>query len=143
MPRFVWLLPPAAAGAVFALARHLTPDPSGMGTHRSLGLPGCPLLTLTGIFCPSCGLTTSFSHLAHGHWSAAWKVHPLGPALFLLFAWVSLVSLLEFAQISTPMGRWLKKDWTNLAYGGVFLFLGTWIVRLALHYGRMIHSAAN
>jgi hypothetical protein len=137
MSRSLWLLPAALFIPVMLIAIRLTPDPAGMGTHLALGLPPCPLKFWTGVFCPACGLTTSFSHIVRGQFGPAWQAHPLGPLLFLLFAWVSLVSLLEFLNFPTFMGRFLKHHWTNLAYGGVFLFLAIWVLRLISNYNRV------
>lgn len=42
----------------------------------------CPLRRLTGVPCPFCGMTTSFSHLAGGRVSQAFIASPGGPILF-------------------------------------------------------------
>src|SRR5205085_6174191 len=62
-----------AAGltALFAVALWLDPYgpggvPLAMGTHRQLGLPPCNFQRLTGLPCPSCGMTTSFALLVRG-----------------------------------------------------------------------------
>lgn len=61
----------------------LHPDPAGFGTHRQLGLPACPLLNYLKIPCLSCGLTTSFSHLTHAQWKAAFQAHFFGPFIYV------------------------------------------------------------
>ncbi len=81
-----------ALTAVFALAAWLPPSASGHGTHESLGLPPCGFLVITGIPCPSCGLTTSFSHMAHGHIWLAFVTQPFGFVLFLLFIYMWVMS---------------------------------------------------
>jgi len=43
------------------LARWLEPSPSGIGTHRQLGLPACTIQALFGGRCPSCGMTTAWA----------------------------------------------------------------------------------
>lgn len=68
---------------VFLVAAGLDPyDESGRprrhGTHRQLGLPACALKAVTGFGCPSCGMTTSFSLLAHGDVAAAWQTNWAG-----------------------------------------------------------------
>jgi hypothetical protein len=37
-----------------------------MGTHQQLGLPPCTFNEMTGVPCPSCGMTTSFTLLMRG-----------------------------------------------------------------------------
>ncbi|MFN8103791.1 MAG: DUF2752 domain-containing protein [Acidimicrobiia bacterium] len=66
------------------------------GGHAVDGPVLCPLRLLTGIPCPACGLTSSFTELAGGHIGAATSASPLGPVLFAVFAVcaVALVVLL-------------------------------------------------
>jgi len=72
---------------VLVIAAWLPPSPSGMGTHaRSLGLPPCSFLKTTGLPCPSCGMTTSFSWFAKGNLPASLYVQPMGAVLALLAA---------------------------------------------------------
>jgi hypothetical protein len=59
--------------AVFTIAVLLNPyNPDGtprkMATHTGppLNLPDCTFKQMTGVPCPSCGMTTSFSLLMHG-----------------------------------------------------------------------------
>ena len=52
----------------FCLAVWLSPDSRGFGTHQQLGLPPCSFQQLFGVPCPSCGMTTSFSHFVRGQW---------------------------------------------------------------------------
>ena len=54
---------------VFALALRINPykgGPQRQGTHQQLGLPPCSFLLVTGVPCPSCGLSTSFSYAVRG-----------------------------------------------------------------------------
>jgi hypothetical protein len=77
---------------IFSISAFLPPSSKGHGTHESLGLPPCGFLLITGIPCPSCGLTTSFSHMAHGHFLDAFLVQPFGFVLFLLFGYITVMS---------------------------------------------------
>ena len=43
----------------------------------------CPLLFVTGIHCPTCGLGRSLLSAAAGDWRASWDFHPLGIPLLL------------------------------------------------------------
>jgi hypothetical protein len=51
----------------------------------------CLFHRVTGITCPTCGLTRSWSALLHGQFKDAIQFHPLGPATFLgLAEWTAL-----------------------------------------------------
>lgn len=94
--------------AVFGVAAILDPyDDAGRprthGTHRQLGLPPCTLKTLTGVGCPSCGMTTAFSLLAHGDPGAAWNTNWAGCVAALLAAAGTIWFLLVAAGL--PPGR--------------------------------------
>lgn len=103
--RLVGLVLSLPTGVVLGLAASLTPDPSGMGTHRQLGLGGCSMLVATGVPCPMCGMTTTFAHLAHLHVLEAVATQPFGVVLFTL----TLVTfLLGMADLVTPARRWRR-----------------------------------
>ena len=82
----------AAAGTLWALlsgvfaASLRLPLPSP-GTGQIGHLPSvCLFYNLTGLPCPGCGLTRSFVCLGHGRFWEALHWHPLGPAIFFVFA---------------------------------------------------------
>lgn len=72
------------AVTVLGIAVWLDPDNRGFGTHEQLGLPPCGYLETTGELCVSCGMTTSFAHMAEADPVPAWQANPVGVALFLL-----------------------------------------------------------
>ncbi|MDR1726670.1 MAG: DUF2752 domain-containing protein [Acidobacteriota bacterium] len=101
------------------------------------GLPGCPLHTLTGLYCPGCGTTRALVCLAHGDFAGALSnnalaavLGPVSAVVFLRFsalraagrnvplwgapAWVAwgvgVVALLWAAFRYTPWGGWLLPD---------------------------------
>lgn len=88
-----------ASGLITLLgtAAWLTPDPSGLGTHQQLNLPPCTFTVLFDIPCPSCGMTTSWSHLMRGQLMAAFQANAGGALLGMLSAvsapWLFWVSL--------------------------------------------------
>lgn len=91
--RFLASVIAAGCLAMLIIGYRLQPDPSGMGTHKALGLQPCSFLARTGLPCPSCGMTTSVSHLAHGNLPASLRVQPMGTLIGLTAAvafWVGL-----------------------------------------------------
>ena len=46
--------------------------------HKHLPFTPCPFKNITGIACPSCGITRSLALLAHGRFADAAYINPLG-----------------------------------------------------------------
>lgn len=90
LARLVWA--PIASGciAVVTIAAWLRADARGFGTHEQLGIPPCMFSAATHVPCPGCGLTTSFTHMAHLHFYEAFRAHLMGPLLFLVTLFVAL-----------------------------------------------------
>lgn len=88
--------------AALAVARSLSPDPSGYGTHRQLGLPPCTFVALFGKRCPSCGMTTAWAHLTRGQVRRAAAAN-LGGAVLGITAMIAAPWLI----LSAAAGRWL------------------------------------
>lgn len=59
------------AAAVIALLRSVTPS----------FVPTCPMLWLTELPCPLCGLTRAMFLLAKGEWAQAVQLHALSPLI--------------------------------------------------------------
>jgi len=99
----------AAIGlAVFLVAALLDPyddtgRPRSHGTHHQLGLPACAIKSLTGVGCPSCGMTTTFALLAHGDPLAAWQTNWAG-CVVAMIAFVGTTWFLAVAA-GLPPGR--------------------------------------
>jgi hypothetical protein len=109
---------------VLILAARLTPDPAGHGTHEQLGLPPCAFLAATGHPCPTCGMTTAFSHTAHLHLAAAFRTNPFGALLALGTAvafWASLHVALLGSRIGRVCGRLLRP-------GVLWVLAGLWLL---------------
>lgn len=118
---------------LFAVAARLNPygpdgAPLGMGTHKQLGLPECNFLRLTGLPCPSCGMTTSFALLMHGDVVASLRANPVGTLLA-----VFLLGIIPWSLIGAMRGRWLwvrrLEPWLLAA---VILFTSLAVVRWGL-----------
>jgi hypothetical protein len=120
-----------AAGmiAVFAVACWLQPDPRGFGTHLQLGLPPCHFKEMTGLRCPHCGMTTSFSHVVRGEFSAAWSANPCGVLLAavcgLCIPWTATIASTGRWFLTREPFRWLIFG----AIGYIFLAFSVWILQ--------------
>jgi len=76
--------------AVLVVAWVLQPSEDGLGTHRQLGLPVCGWIASANLPCPTCGMTTAFSHAADGDLLSSFRTQPLGMLLALGTAIVAL-----------------------------------------------------
>ncbi len=95
-----------AAAAAFALLRWVTPP----------FVLTCPMLWLTGLPCPLCGLTRALFLLAKGEWLQAVALHALSPA----------VAAAALALVVVGQAR-MARCWLWLAlllgiYGGARIF---------------------
>ena len=52
-----------------------------------LGISLCPMVRLTGLPCPGCGMTRAAVLFFQGHWKRAWQMHPFVYALPVLAVW--------------------------------------------------------
>lgn len=95
----------AGSGAVLGLAAWLDPSPLGHSTHTQLGLHPCTFLSLTGIPCPMCGATTTFSLMAEGSVVTGVLNQPFAALLFVLTVMIFAISLAESVQ---PRRRWQR-----------------------------------
>lgn len=122
---------------VFGIARWLNPydeagQPRRMETHMQLGLPPCNFRKMTGLPCPSCGMTTSFALLMHGDLANSLRANAVGTLLatFGLF-------LVVWCVLSAWAGRFLGIVSIERALTGtVVVFVGLallrWLVLLGL-----------
>lgn len=76
----------AVSIGVLATACWLTPSEQGFGTHRQLGLAPCGWATTFGKPCLTCGMTTSFTLMAHGRVWDSFIAQPMGAVLSVLTA---------------------------------------------------------
>lgn len=120
---------------VIGVAAWLTPSDRGIGTHRQMGLPACGLYSVTGWPCPTCGMTTAFSHVAHGQLLSALRVQPAG-ALFAVGVVVASVVAVYVLITGRSIGAWLAWNVTPLRIGMmvVGLIVMGWAYKAAAVY---------
>ncbi|CAG0951087.1 hypothetical protein PHYC_00206 [Phycisphaerales bacterium] len=67
--------------AVLSTAAWLNASPDGHGTHLQLGMFPCGWVMAFNKPCPTCGMTTSFSHAADLRFGASFLTQPMGMVL--------------------------------------------------------------
>jgi hypothetical protein len=122
----------ALCAIALTAARLLEPSPRGVGTHEQLGLPPCLFLKLTGLPCPSCGLTTSFAHAARLHFYEALVTQPFG--LIACAAALLLVPTVGFLMHRrVPWARAFHARATNRSLLVLLaLYLSSWAYKIAV-----------
>ncbi|MCX6553792.1 MAG: DUF2752 domain-containing protein [Candidatus Aminicenantes bacterium] len=94
----------------------------------------CPLRAVTGIPCPSCGLTRALAHLEHGHLAQALQYHPFAPLVLVLALALIILLLLELVLHKRLIANPLKKR------GQVYFLLALVVV---FQVGRTVIFFAN
>jgi hypothetical protein len=93
--------------AVLVTAARLRPSPKGIGTHTGMRLRECQFERTTGLPCPTCGMTTSFSYFVRGNLAASFYVQPMGMVLALLSS-MAVWAALYIAITGRPAHRLLR-----------------------------------
>ena len=116
----------AAAVVIVWLLAGVSPDDRGHGTHEQLGMEPCGWAAELGKPCPTCGVTTSATHLIHLQPIRAFVIQPFGAALALLgliLAGLALDSLIRGRSLSARIRR---APYGRIVVGMVLLFFASW-----------------
>jgi hypothetical protein len=119
---------------MLVVAAWLQPNPNGFGTHRQLGLPPCGFQWITGVRCPACGMTTSWSHAVRGQFGEAARANAGG----LLLAVLAAVTAAGAFVMAVSGRRWQLVTSFGVGVAVALAVLGVtmvdWIIRLGVHY---------
>lgn len=99
------------SGSLLMVAAILSPSEEGLGTHQQLMLPECGWITIFDLPCPTCGMTTAFSHAADGNLLASFLTQPLGSLLALATA-IAFLSGMYVAFTGSRIGSMFGRLWT-------------------------------
>jgi len=122
--------------AVFAVAIYLNPYKDGKvwfeETHRQLGLAPCTFKDMTGLPCPSCGMTSSFALLVRGDLWHSVQANFVGTLLALF-----CLAVIPWCLISACRGKlaWVRSFeyvFVRLVVGFLALLLLRWAIVLLL-----------
>ncbi len=133
--RVTALLLGLGAIGLLVVAAWLTPSQDGVGTHKQLGLPQCGWILATDLTCPTCGMTTAFSHTVRGDVIAAIKTQPFGMLLAVF------VSIFAFVSLSIAFtGKPKTAFWYNwMTTKTLFIIAGlavcAWVYKILMHRG--------
>ena len=130
--RLLWASVSLACAAVLGIARFLTPDPAGLGTHQQLfGMAPCSFVLTSGLPCPTCGMTTSFSHMMHGHPIVALKVQPAGAVFCLAAVFFAFFGLYVAVSGKTVAVNWNRIGPVRFMLAIGLLILSGWAFKIA------------
>lgn len=123
------LIATVTAGLCLALlltAASLSADPHGLGTHEQLALPACSWPALFNAPCPTCGMTTAFTHASGLDLPRAFVTQPMGALLAVATSvtfWFALHSALTGSRALTAFASLLSGKGTYVAIG---LLIAAW-----------------
>lgn len=120
----------AAAVSLLLVATFLQPEGHRLGTHQQLRIPPCGFVTLTGLPCPTCGMTTAFAHAVRGHFVRAMRAQLAG---FVLALGVMVTALLSMVSIITgrrPSLNWYRLRPESLLWWALALLLVAWALKI-------------
>jgi hypothetical protein len=127
--------------AVFVIGASLNPywedgTPRTMETHRQLGLPACTFKEITGLPCPSCGMTTSFSLLIHGDVWNSLRANFAGTALAALGLFYVPWSILSAWRGRFVLIQSLEMTLFRLSIVFLILLFSRWAIALAIAFSQ-------
>ena len=116
---------------LLVVASLLKPNAAGLGTHTQLGLPGCTMVTLLGIRCPGCGMTTSWAYAMKGDLESAIHAN-IGGVLLCFLAAATFPILLLLGIRGRPFAtRWFTHVAISVLLIAIFISIIEWLIRLA------------
>jgi|LakMenE18May11ns_1017448.scaffolds.fasta_scaffold9947045_3 hypothetical protein len=116
--------------SLLAVARYLTPSPSGQGTHQQLGLPACTTMVLWDLPCPACGMTTSWAWAARGQFILAAQANSGG----LLLAIIAMAYLPASCYFSlhgmATRGQWFSSVLATSLVTAIAVTVLHWLLKI-------------
>jgi len=105
-----------------------------MGTHQLMGLPPCTFYQLSGLPCPSCGMTTSFALLIRGDIGNSLRANAVGTMLAVLclalIPWSLATAVLKRPLFIVSMERAMLK----IVIAFLALMFLRWLIVLGLTF---------
>lgn len=117
-----WPVPLRAAAACAALVALCAAAALAYWLLQTCGLP-CPVKTLTGLYCPGCGMGRAFSALVQGDIGLSFRQNP---SILLIVPWIGLycgARLLDWVFTGeNHVDRYIPDKWLVGVLIGLFVF---------------------
>ena len=114
------------AGVFVYFLLQVQPDPRGHGTHEQFGMRPCGWVVQYRQPCPTCGVTTSASHLVRLELFQAVKTQPFGTALAGFGLWIAGVAGWCLVRRRSFLDYLLRLPQAGILLWGLVLLLGSW-----------------
>lgn len=121
-----------AAMAVLVTAWRLVPAAQGVGTHQQLGLPACSFLAITGLPCPTCGMTTAFACTVRGQFGAAVTSQLAGFLLAIGTVLTAVIGTVAAISGRRPSINWYRVNPMRIMWVCIATFVGAWALKIVL-----------
>lgn len=123
------------ASVLLSIAYFLTPASGGVGTHQQLGLPKCGWIIAVDVPCPTCGMTTAWSHTVRGDLSTAFMTQPMGMLLAMAAFFVAIGGLITACTGYSFQPILYKYPPSKIFILVLVLALLAWGFKILLHRG--------
>jgi hypothetical protein len=127
------LLTSLVAIALLSVAMYVKPASEGVGTHQQLGLPQCGWIIAANVPCPTCGMTTAWSHTVRGEISSAFLAQPMGMLLAIATMFVATGGLFSAMTGYSFNGLLYRFAPSKIFIVVVVLTLASWGLKILLH----------
>ena len=120
---------------LLCLAVVITPSPDGVGTHQQLGLPTCGWILAGDLPCPTCGMTTAWSHAVRGQIHLAFIAQPLGLILAVAALALAIGGLITAITGYSFQSLLYKYSPTKIIIVVASMSILSWLFKILVHKG--------
>ncbi len=92
----------------------------------------CALYSLTGQKCALCGMTRSFSSMAHLKFALAFRYHLVGPILYCFFIFAGIYHILASLKAPRPLPKRIEKTYKYLLVIIIALLIINWVLEIGV-----------
>jgi hypothetical protein len=123
------------ATMLLCIALLLKPSAEGIGTHQQLGLPACGWVAAADIPCPTCGMTTAWSHTVRGQLPSAFMAQPLGMLLAFTAFFTAIGGFITASTGYSFQALLYRFSPTKVIIVIATLIILSWVFKILLHRG--------